>query len=50
MTDKASKRDKFSSTNIVRTEPVDLLDRQFIDKCEGIAEPWVRRFFYNKMN
>ncbi|KAF7777882.1 hypothetical protein Agabi119p4_3954 [Agaricus bisporus var. burnettii] len=25
--------------NIVRVRPVSLLDRQFIDKCEGLAEP-----------
>ncbi|XP_006459598.1 hypothetical protein AGABI2DRAFT_116558 [Agaricus bisporus var. bisporus H97] len=26
--------------SIVRVQPVSLLDRQFISKCEGLAEPW----------
>jgi hypothetical protein len=33
--------DKCNSPNIVRVEPAGPLDKQFIDKCEGLAEPWV---------
>jgi hypothetical protein len=35
------KLDKCNSPNIVRVEPAGPLDKQFIDKCEGLAEPWV---------
>ncbi|XP_006458707.1 hypothetical protein AGABI2DRAFT_176946 [Agaricus bisporus var. bisporus H97] len=31
--------EKVNEPNIVRVRPVSLLDRQFIDKCEGLAEP-----------
>ncbi|XP_006459559.1 hypothetical protein AGABI2DRAFT_116521 [Agaricus bisporus var. bisporus H97] len=30
---------RVDSSDIVRIEPVSFLDRQFIDKCEGLAEP-----------
>ncbi|EKM78934.1 hypothetical protein AGABI1DRAFT_129206 [Agaricus bisporus var. burnettii JB137-S8] len=28
------------SPSIVRVQPISLLDRQFISKCEGLVEPW----------
>ncbi|XP_006459587.1 hypothetical protein AGABI2DRAFT_116548 [Agaricus bisporus var. bisporus H97] len=31
--------EKVNEPNIVRVRPVNLLDRQFIDKCDGLAEP-----------
>jgi hypothetical protein len=33
--------DKCNSPNIVRVEAAGPLDKQFIDKSEGLAEPWV---------
>jgi hypothetical protein len=42
------KWDTVNSPNIIRLEPVGPLDKQFIDKCKGLAEPLVRNFFFHK--
>jgi hypothetical protein len=41
MTEDPFKLGKVDSPNIVRVKPAGPLDEQFIDKCQGLAKPWV---------